>query len=150
MINRFVRFSFAISEIDRNLHKIMADEMAKLGLRGPHSVYLVRLNMHPEGLTAAELTRLCDRNKADVSRALADFEATGIIAPREGQNPYRATIRLTKEGKAIAEKLSSRVKLAVECIGNGLSEEKRESFYEALEIISSNMEKVTKNGLPSN
>ena len=149
MINRFVRFSFAIAEIDRNLHKIMSDEMCALGLRGPHAVYLIRLNMNPDGLTSAELAKLCDRNKADVSRAMAEFEKEGIIEPKSSKNSYRAPLVLTEHGRAAANKLRERTRLAVELIGGGLSEEKREVFYEALELISANMQKFSEAGLPS-
>ena len=123
--------------------------MRELGLRGPHAVYLIRLNMHPEGLTAAELAKLCEKDKADVSRAVAEFLESGIISRRGGENFYRAKISLTEKGRVSAEKLRERTRLAVELIGGGLSDEKREVFYEALELIASNMEKISKGGLPT-
>ncbi len=149
MIKRFVRFSFAISEIHRHLHKIMSDEMRALGLRGPHAVYLTRLNMCGESITAAELARICDKNKADVSRAMAEFVESGIISRTGGENFYRAKIALTEKGRAAAEKLRERTRLAVELVGEGLSEEKRAVFYEALELIASNLEKISECGLPT-
>ena len=148
MISRFVRFSFTLAEIDRNLHKIMSDEMSALGLRGPQAVYLIRLNMHPAGLTAAELAKLCDRNKADVSRAMAEFEEEGIIYRESGKKPYRSRIRLTEKGILASEKLRERARLAVSLVSKGLSDEKREIFYEALELIASNMQKISEGGLP--
>lgn len=148
MISRFVRFSFAIAEIDRNLHKIMSDEMARLGLRGPHAVYLIRLNMYPDGLTSAELAKLCDKNKADVSRAMAEFEELGIIVRDGVKNPYRAKIRLTEKGIEASDALRARARLAVSLVSGELSDEKREIFYEALELISSNMQKISESGLP--
>ena len=148
MIGRFVRFSFAIAEIDRNLHKIMSDEMGAFGLRGPQAVYLIRLNMHPTGLTAAELAKACDRNKADVSRSMAEFEERGIIVREGGKNPYRAKIRLTEKGIDASASLRERARLAVSLVSEGLSDEKREVFYEALELIASNMQKISEEGLP--
>lgn len=148
MVNRFVRFSYAIAEIDRSLHKIMSDEMCSLGLRGPHAVYITWLNMHTEGLTAAELAKLTDKNKADVSRAMVELESRGIIERKSHKNFYRAQIVLTESGRDVAEKLRARTRLAVELIGGGLPEEKREVFYEALEFISSNLHKISETGLP--
>ena len=126
----------------------MSSEMRSLGLRGPHAVYLTRLDMCERSITATELARICDKNKADVSRAMAEFLKAGIITRIGGENFYRAKISLTEKGRAAAAKLRERTRLAVELIGGRLSEEKREVFYEALELIASNMEKISKDGLP--
>ena len=45
------------------------------------------------------------------------------------------------------EIVRERVKLAVEKGGQGLSEEERETFYHALEVISSNLKAISKDGL---
>ena len=39
MIDRFERFSYAISEISRCWHRIAGEEMGKYDLKGPFSVY---------------------------------------------------------------------------------------------------------------
>lgn len=66
MLNRFARFSLAISEIDRCWHKLATDAMAEYDLNSPHAVYLTTLYNFPEGITAAKLGELCCKNKADV------------------------------------------------------------------------------------
>ena len=101
-----------------------------------------------KGYTQAELAKLTDKNKADVSRAMVELESRGIIERRSNKNFYRAQIVLTESGRAAAEKLRARTRLAVELIGGGLPEEKREVFYEALEFISSNLHKISETGLP--
>ena len=70
MLNRFSRFSLAISEIDRCWHKLAAEEMAKYGLNSPHAVYLTTLSGFKEGITAARLGELCGKNKADDPRRI--------------------------------------------------------------------------------
>ena len=52
MIDRFERFSFAISEVSRCWHKLAAEEMEKYGLKGSHAVYLTTLYRYPKGLTS--------------------------------------------------------------------------------------------------
>ena len=74
MVSRFERFSFVISEIYRHLHKIMADEMEKYGLKGAYAIYLSAMYRHPDGITATELGEICSRNKADVSRAMSSMQ----------------------------------------------------------------------------
>ena len=149
MINRFEKFSFAISEIHRFWHKIASDEMTKFGLKGPHVVYLVALKRFPEGVTAAELSAMCGRDKSDVSRAVSAMEEKGFLQ-KQGitQNLYRAKLVLTEEGKRAAAHISKRAGVAVEMGGSGLSEAERENFYSALEIIASNLSAISKDGLP--
>lgn len=146
MVNRFERFSVAISDISRYWHKIAAEEMEKYGLKGTHSIYLTTLYRCPEGVTAARLCELCGRDKAEVSRTVATMENKGLIH-RQGSS-YRALLILTEEGYRAAEHVRSRAALAVELAGKGLTDEQRASFYYALELITNNLQQVSEAGLP--
>ena len=145
MVDRFARFSFAIFEISRNWHRLTADEMEKYGLKGPYAMYLVVMQRYPEGVTAAQLSELCSRDKADVSRAIAVMEEKGLVC-REGG--YRAPLQLTDAGKEAAAHVCQRVEIAVECAGKDLSDEHREIFYAALESIAANLQTLSKEGIP--
>ena len=144
MIDRFERFVTVISGINRNLHRIMTEEMEKYGLKGSFAVYLIALYRNPAGMTAARLSEFCEKNKAAVSRAVTELEEKGLIV-REGG--YRASLRLTPEGKKAAGFLSELAKLAVDQAGKGLSEEHREIFYSSIERIAQNLESIGDNGL---
>ena len=149
MLNRFARFSLAISEIDRCWHKLAAEEMAKYELNSPHAVYLTTLYNFAEGITAAKLGELCCKNKADVSRMVAILEKKGLVRKEAiGGNLYRAKLVLTEEGKQAAEHVQQRAAVAVELAGSGMSEEEREVFYRCLELITSNLQTLSKDGLP--
>ena len=150
MLNRFERFSFAIAEIDRCWHKLAAEEMEKYELNSPHAVYLNALyNFGDQGITAAQLGELCGKNKADVSRMVAILEKKGLVRKLAvGSNMYRARLVLTEEGKHAAEHVRQRAALAVELAGSGLTPEERETFYKALELITVNLQKLSKDGLP--
>ena len=74
MLNRFARFSLAISEIDRCWHKLAAEEMSKYDLNSPQAVYPTTLCNYTDGITAARLGELCGKNKADVSGMVAILE----------------------------------------------------------------------------
>ena len=149
MIGRFEKFTFAISELSRSWHKIASDEMAAYGLKGPYAVYLVTMQRHPDGITAARLCELCEKNKADVSRAMADLEDKGMICRKtDGGNLYRALLVLTDKGKEAATHIKALAEKAVEIGGKGLTDEQRETFYHALEVISSNLKEVSREGLP--
>lgn len=148
MLSRFERFSYAISEINRYWHKIAADEMAKYGLKGPYALYLTVLYRHSEGVTSVKLGELCDKNKADVSRAIATLEEKGLVM-REGNNNslYRAKVLLTKEGRKAAQQVQKAVVKAVEMGGDGLTEQHRELFYEGLEKVAANLKMLSEQGL---
>lgn len=150
MIDRFERFSLAISEISRCWHKIAAEEMEKHGLKGPHAVYLVTLSRHEDGLTAPRLCELCGKDKADVSRMMSIMEEKGLVVKSgNGHTLYRGVIKLTDEGKKAAHYVRERASLATALAGKELSEEKRAIFYDALESIANNLKEISKDGLPT-
>ena len=148
MAGRFEIFTLGLSEITSSWNKIASDELKPFGLKGTYVIFLIALYKHPEGLTSANLAEMCNRDKAEVSRAIKALEAKGFIV-RENVtvNGYRAKITLTDEGYSVTKARRERVKLAVEKGGEGLSEEQRESFYTALETIGKNLKKISKNGL---
>lgn len=138
-----------MSEVYRCWHKLAAEELAEYGLNSPHAVYLNVLYKFEEGITAAQLSVLCSKNKADVSRMVSIMEEKGIVKKEAvGDNLYRAKIKLTERGKEAAEHVRERAALAVELAGGGLSGENREIFYNALELITSNLQTLSKEGLP--
>lgn len=146
MIDRFERFSLAISEISRCWHKIAADEMEKYGLKGSHAVYLTTMCRYPDGITAARLCELCAKDKADVSRMMSIMEKKELVV-KEG-NSYRAQLKLTPAGLEAAEHVRRRATVAVENASRGLTPERRAVFYEALELIVSNLQNICEEGLP--
>lgn len=137
---RFERFVSVISAISRHLHRIMTEEMEKYGLKGPYAVYLLSIFRHPQGITAARLSEICEKNKAAVSRALAELEELSLI---RRENPgYRARIVLTEEGRKAALYVCERAERAVDFAGGSLSTEERIAFYYALEHISDNLKNI--------
>jgi len=145
MIDRFERFSFAISEIYRYWHKIAADVMEQYGMKGPHAVYFTTLYQYPQGVTAARLAELCGKDKADVSRAVAAMEKKELL--RKQGNSYRALLTLTEDGESIARQVNEKAMAAVTYGGRGLSDEQREVFYHCLDTIASNLQTLSKEGL---
>lgn len=149
MLNRFEKFSLAISEINRCWHKLAAEELANYDLNSPHVVYLNTLYQHTDGITAAKLGELCCKDKADVSRMISIMEKKGLVQRESsGGNRYRALLKLTDEGKAAARHVQQRAALAVELAGAGLSDSDREIFYHALDRITANLQTLVKEGLP--
>ena len=147
MVERFERFSYAISEISRYWHKIASDEMEKYGLKSPHAIYLTTMYHYEDGLHAARLGELCGKDKSDVSRMMSIMEKKGLVK-REGEGAYRALLKLTDEGKRAAEHVRARAIVAVEAAGKGITDENRQVFYDTLELIAANLAKISAAGLP--
>ncbi len=144
MLNRFEKFSLAISEIWKCWHKLATAVMKEHGLKGSHAVYFTTLYRFPNGLTAAKLSELCSRDKADVSRTITLLEKKGLVEKVNNiNNFYKLPITLTKEGKEIAEYINRKAMKAVEIGGKGLDNLEREIFYNSLDLISENLQNLT-------
>lgn len=149
MVHRYEHFSSSVSGISRCIQKIEADVMEKHGLRGSHAQYIATLRRYEHGLTVSQLSEMCIKDKAAVSRAVAEMEQKELVLRETaGDNLYRAAIVLTDKGREISDYVASRATAAVEAAGKGLGDSQREMFYAALDLISSNLREICKKGLP--
>ena len=148
MVSRYEQFVAAISCIYRDIQKIERVEMAKYGLKGPHAQCLLALHHNPEGITAAKLCETCEKDKAAVSRILAELEHAGMVL-RESFNGtrYRAKLFLTEQGKKAAGAVVDKARMAVERAGTGFDEGQREVFYSVLSMIAGNLHSLCRDGL---
>ena len=143
MIKRFEAFVTGITLCYKYIQKIKSAEMTELGLKGTHVMCIFFLSHNPEGLTAAQLCRLCAEDKAAVSRTVAELQREGYVAP--GEKRYRAALRLTEKGEEVARRVEGLIEQWVAFGGAGLSDSDREAFYRALELISNNLKKSGEN-----
>lgn len=149
MLSRFQQFSFVISEINRHIQKIERDEMIKYGCKGAFAQYLVTLLSHPEGLTAAQLCRLCDKDKAAVSRIVNEMQEKGLVTrSSENARAYNALILLTNEGRKAAEYVCMKARAAVKAVGSEMSEEERRVLYSLLDAIAVKLQDIIDKGIP--
>lgn len=119
--------------------------MTEQGLRGNHTMCLYNLGRHPGGLTCAQLTTLCEEDKAAISRTLAELETRGYVrreAP-PGSGKYRAKLLLTEKGQAAANFIRQRAESIVEQGGEGLTDSQREVMYASLSLIMRNLQTLS-------
>lgn len=148
MVSRFEQFSTSIACINRYIQKIERVEMAKFGLKGPHVQCMLSLSRYPEGLTSSQLCTVCDKDKAAISRIVAELEREGMIRRTcVGSNRYRALLTLTEAGERIARDVNDRVSFAVEKAGEGLTDEQRKTYVAALARIAGNLQTICADGL---
>lgn len=142
MLRRFEDFVTGITVCYKYIQRIKSLEMTEFGLKGTHVMCLYFLHHHVEGLTAAQLCQLCAEDKAAVSRTLAALQEKGFIVT--GEKKYRAALRLTETGEAVAQRVDALIERWVDCGGDGLTDEERAVFYSALDHIAGNLRKKLK------
>jgi len=140
-MERFETFTICIGQIYRCIQKIKHNEMTELGLRGTHVMCLYFLGRHPEGLTASELARICDEDRAAISRSVSELETRGYLfcETESGHKKYRSHLFLTELGNKAAELIYPKIDHALDLGGEGLNEQERSVFYSSLSLISSNL-----------
>ena len=150
MISCFEQFLYIISKIHRQIQKIERTEMVKHGYKGAFAQYLATLRRYEEGLTSSELCEICDKDKAAVSRIIAEMEEKGLVE-REKKivRTYRSKITLTEKGKELAEYVSETSRAAVAAVSGGIFDEvDREMVYDTLDNLYLRLQKVADEGIP--
>lgn len=148
MISRYETVYTAVASIYHDIQKLERSEMGKLGLRGPQAQCMLVMYRYPEGLTAAQLCDICEKDKSAISRILAELEQAGMVT-RESRNGtrYRASVRLTPRGVQVAQQVSEKARTVVEQAGQGLTDLQREVFYPVLAMLSENINRICREGI---
>ena len=148
MIERFSQFCTSIASIQRSILKIERTEMAKYGLKGPHANCLVAMARYPEGITAARLCDICDKDKAAISRTVSELENAGMVMRQDPEGKrYRSVLRLSEKGKEIANRVNDMVLLAVAKASDGYDKEKQQVFARVLSLVAGNLQDICRDGL---
>lgn len=148
MISKYEHFSVSVSCIHQDIQKIERTEMEKFGLKGPHAQTLLALSRYPEGITSVALCEVCEKDKAAISRSVAELEEKGMVLRNQvNGSAYRAKLTLTEKGIAAADAVSKRAQQAVEQAGAGLGDEQRTVFYQVLALVAGNLHTICKDGL---
>ncbi len=152
MVGRFEMFCTAISSITHSIQKIERVEMAKYGLKGPHAQCMLALGRHPEGITAAKLCEICEKDKAAISRAIMELtDANMVVRSDPGSKRYRNALRLTEKGREVAEHINGLVYAAVMKVSAGYGPEDRQIFVNVLSTIAESLQTISRDGLnPAN
>ena len=139
MRDRFLRFTTLVTSIMRNIRKITTETVAQYDIKRSY-VPIIYFLYKSGPLSAAKLCRLCQEDKANVSRTLRALEDDGYIV-REERPSARSRVRmmLTEDGMEIGAFLSGRISESVELAIEGIPPEDISAMYGALERIDENL-----------
>ena len=139
-MDRFEMFTSSVLKINRFVQKIKSFEIKEYNLKGTTVSCLYYLNHH-NSLTSTELVKLCEEDKATISRALSELEKKNYITfDSSFKKKYNTKVFLTDEGKKVSNYIDLRVNNIFEICGNNLSDEERINFYNTLVKIANNIE----------
>ncbi len=127
----------------KSIQKLKSKHMALYGLTSAHTMCLRHLNASPEGLTRTRLAKLCDIDKAQISRIVSELCSKGYITEPDSENiNYRKRLKLTPLGKDTAEQINRIVAEINSFVSDDISEEELTSFYHTLELICSKLKQA--------
>ena len=101
---------------------------------------LVQLSLKKEGYSVSELARVCEMDKAAISRSIRKLKEKGYVHVKEG---YGSRITLCKEGREISAFLEKKIDAYI-AEAEIDSIEEREAFYTSLHRISQRIEHLVK------
>ena len=67
MLERFEDLTAGVTQVYKNIQRIKKQRMNSLGLKGTQVMCIYYLSIHPEGMTAADLSRITVEDKASIS-----------------------------------------------------------------------------------
>ncbi len=144
MDKRYERFSYLISNINRNLQKLKNIEMSELGLKGKAVQIIYHLYQNENGVSFSQLCMLCDEDKGAVSRTLKELVGQGYVTIQEGKGKYKNPVKLTEIGHKTGQIVASKIERYLDFGSQGINDKSREELYSSLEIVSNNLQKVIK------
>ncbi len=132
----FDKFNHYTTCAIKSINKLKIMGMLPFGLTGAHTMCLRYLYNYSDGLTRTKLVRLCDIDKAQVSRIINDLCAKGYVIETENENiNYRKRLKLTPLGKDTTEEINKKIMTANEFVSGDIPEDQLKIFYDTLDKI---------------
>ena len=142
---RFVPFVLYTERISKNIKRLADSKMEPYGIRSAHIMCILQLAKSEEGLSSAELSRVCGVDKAFVSRITSELMEKNYISrdigPKQGK--YKTKFLLTDEGKHVYAVMNDIINKFIQKISKNTPVKKLETFYEVLNSIDTELDKIT-------
>ena len=140
--NRFEIFPTSVLQVAKSVQTIKSRKIAEYDLKGTNAMCLCEIMDSGErGLSATELSRRCDIDKAQVSRCMKELMDREMVYRNdmEGRR-YKQKYHLTEAGLAAARDIDAVSANLHETVKKGLTTEELELFYRIANTMCRNFE----------
>lgn len=138
--NRFDVFSASVLQAAKAMQAIKSQKLAQYNLKGTNALCLFEIyDSQENGLSATELARRCDIDKAQVSRCMKELIDMELVYrnDREGRR-YKQKYMLTEQGIVVARDLTETSDRIRKQMRKDISVEDIDCFYRVLDSICKN------------
>ncbi len=146
--DRLDKFMALIVGASRSVTRLKAHYMTEYGLGSTHTMCIRMLYSSSDGLTRTHLSDVCGLDKAQVSRIVSELSEKGYVDEGSGVTNYKRRIKLTADGRRIAEDINQKVLRINEFVSEDLTDEQITIFYRVFGEICEKL-KTAEEGLPN-
>lgn len=139
---RFLMFRRSFDRILKDIKKKEMSYMSEYGLRAVHMGCLLRIKQSGKGMTATELARDSQTDKALISRVIKELANDGFVTTDVGG--YKKRYYLTEKSEKIVSDIARDVGQYMEEARRGIPEEDMLKFYEVLANLTTNISLIVK------
>ncbi|MBE6605366.1 MAG: MarR family transcriptional regulator [Ruminococcaceae bacterium] len=140
---RFEILSATMLHLVRAVQEIKAQKMAAYGLKGRSAAVLCRIFEHGGALSATDLVRVCEVDKAQISRCLAELGACGFVEREDdGVRRYKQKYRLSAAGTHAAADISRAFADIERSVSKNLTAAELEVFFRTLYTLCDNFDEL--------
>lgn len=149
---RFVPFVLYTERISKNIKRLADKKMEPYGLRSAHIMCILQLAKSENGLSSAQLSKVCGVDKAFISRITAELMEKNYIIRNIGpqQGKYKTKFILTEEGTKIHRIINELLGQFIGKISKNTPVRKLEIFYEVLNSIDNELDSITNKEIDKN
>lgn len=142
MNDRFVMFTTLIANISRSIFRMKSEFMSEFNLKSSHVSCIYYIH-HGLARSASELCRVCDEDKANISRAIKELEERGMISRvRDSRGRRSGRLAITDDGREVAIFITEQIDNIFAILDDAVTEEERAVMYKALSNISSGLSAI--------
>lgn len=143
--DKFLTFYQSLSGIVKDIKRKEMSYMRDYGLRSVHLRCLLKIRAAGNGMSAAELSRVCEMDKALTSRVLRELCDEGFVAVgSEGsRRAYKKAYFLTERSERVISDFDRDITECLVAARGSIPEEDMRTFYRVLFELESNISKIT-------
>ena len=145
--DKFNDFNGLVTGAIKSMNRIKFKKMGQYGLGSAHTSCLLYIHASEKGIVQTELARLCDVDKAQISRVMSHlFEREYIEeSPDNTNNIYRKKYILSEKGKAVTDEIIASIQDINNFVSKDIPREDVAVFYKTFHTICEKLKKVEEN-----